>query len=160
MTTETFGYNKKSAIQTMLICAGGIVYLMYNLVLHTQSAGDPYLWVMLAPVLVLFSYIVYLYVKRIKPAMRQETALELTPAELIFNPKNIAIPWKNISDINTRPSNRSGTQQHLDISLNEPAGEHISIELHWIAGDPVDVYNVVNNYLYDTRKAPGKSSAG
>ena len=81
-----------------------------------------------------FSYIIYLYNVRLRPAMRQETALELAPDALVFRPKNITIPWNTISNIDTKAANRSGTQQYLDITLND-TDEHITINLYWIAGD-------------------------
>ncbi len=157
MTTETFLYNKKSTIQTMLISAGFMAILSYNLIAHSEGVKDPYLWILAALNLGVFIYILYLYTMRLKPAMQGETVLELTPTELVFKPKNISIPWKTISDIATKAANKSGTQQYLDISLNDSAEvNHIRIDLDWIAGDPTDIYTSVVNYLYETRKAAGQ----
>ena len=159
MTTETFFYNKKSTVQTMLISAGFMAVITYNLIVHTKAVSDPYLWIMLALDLGVFTYILYLYSVRLKPAMQKETVLELTPGELVFKPKNIAIPWKTISDVATKAANRSGTQQYLDISLNDSAEmKHVRIDLDWIAGDPTDIYTSVVNYLYETRKAAEQHS--
>jgi hypothetical protein len=161
MTTETFLYNKKSTVQTMLISAGFIAVITYNLVIHTQTASDPYLWIMAALDLGVFTYILYLYTVRLRPAMQQETVLELTPTDLVFKPKSITIPWKTISDIDTKAANRSGTQQYLDISLKDTDEmKHVRIDLDWIAGDPTDIYTAVVNYLYETRKAAEKYSQG
>jgi hypothetical protein len=155
MTTETYLYNKSSTVQTMLISAGFIAYFTYNLVVRAQTVSDPYLWIMVALDLGVFAYILYLYTVRLRPAMQRETVLELTPAELIFKPKNVTIPWKTISDINTKAANRSGTQQYLEVSLNNTA-EHVRIDLDWVAGDPTDIYTAVVNYLYETRKSVEK----
>jgi hypothetical protein len=161
MTTETYLYDKKSTVQTMLISAGFIAYFTFNLVVHTQAVNDPYLWIMTALDLGVFTYILYLYTARLRPAMRQETALELTPRELFFKPKNITIPWDTISNIDAKAANRSGTQQYLDISLKDTdESKNIRIDLDWVAGDSTDIYTAVVNYLYETRKAAENYSHG
>jgi hypothetical protein len=161
MTTETFLYNKKSTVQTMLISAGFMAVITYNMIVHTKAVSDPYLWIMIVLDLGVFTYILYLYTMRLRPAMQQETVLELTPAELVFKPKNITIPWKTVSDVETKAANRSGTQQYLDIALNDTAEtKHVRIDLDWIAGDPADIYTAVVNYLYETRKAAEKYPRG
>ena len=157
MTTETFLYNKKSTIQTMLISAGFMAYLTYKLFDSPAIVNDPTLWIIVVLDLGVFTYMLYLFSVRLKPAMQKETVLELTPTDLVFKPKNIVIPWKSISDVETKAANRSGTQQYLDISLNESAEmKHVRIDLDWIAGDPTDIYTSVVNYLYETRKAAGQ----
>jgi len=159
MTTDTFLYNKKSTVLTMLITAGFMAVITYNLVDRPVAVSDPGWWILIVLETGVFTYILYLYTMRLRPAMQQETALELTPTDLVFKPKNITIPWKTISDINTRAANRSGTQQYLEVSLND-TDNTIRIDLDWIAGDPTDIYTAVVNYLYETRKGEGKSSKG
>ncbi len=159
MTTETYLYNKKSTVQTMLICAGFIAYFTYYLIVRTIVVSDPGLWVTIVLDLGVFTYVLYLYNVRLRPAMRQETALELTPAELIYKPKNITIPWKTIGNIDAKSADRSGMQQYLDITLNDSV-EHVRINLYWIAGDATDIYSAVVNYLFETRKEAEKYSHG
>ena len=160
MTTETFLYNKKSPIQTMLIIAGFMTIMTYDLFVQKKRYGD-YNWYIVALDLAGLIYVLYLFTVRLKPAMQRETALELTPGELVFKPKNIVIPWKTISDIATKPANRSGTQQYLDILLNDSAEmKHVRIDLDWIAGNPTDIYTAVVNYLYETRKAAEQQPRG
>jgi|GEM_PF-6599805 len=160
MTTETFLYNKKSPIQTMLIIAGFMTIMTYDLFVQKKRYGD-YNWYIVVLDLAGLIYVLYLFTVRLKPAMQRETALELTPGELVFKPKNIVIPWKTISDIATKPANRSGTQQYLDILLNDSAEmKHVRIDLDWIAGDPTDIYTTVVNYLYETRKVTEQQPRG
>ena len=157
MTTETYLYNKSSTVQTMLISAGFVAFVVYKLTAHTYAANDPNLWIMVALGLGSFIHGIYMYKVRLRPVMQGETALELTPEELFFRPKNITIPWKTISDISTKAANRSGSLQYLEIALND-ATDPIRIDLDWVASDPVDIYTAVVNYLYETRKTAEKYS--
>jgi hypothetical protein len=161
MTTETYLYNKKSTLRTMLISAGFIAYFTYYLVVRTIVVSDPGLWLAIVLDIGVIAYVLYLYTVRVKPAVRRETVLELTPVDLVFKPKNIIIPWNTISNIDTKAANRSGTQQYLEITLKDTAEmKQVRIDLDWVAGDPTDIYTAVVNYLYETRKAAEKYSQG
>jgi hypothetical protein len=148
MLPVTFLYNKKSAISAFLWSLGAVIMFTYYISIDRPILSDPISIMLAVGDCLVLCLIIYGYVKRLRPALRGEFALEINNRDLIFKPRNLSIPLEDILDIELRKS-PVGERYYLYVKKMgvSDTKQDKELDLAWIVGKPDDIYKAVKHHF-------------
>jgi hypothetical protein len=123
-----------------------MLILLWLLFSNVANANTTVIWVVFGIFSIAFAVLmVLLIVKRVIPALKGKTALELNDEVLIDYIRNITINWPDIKEI-SMVRGRSSAIMRIDLKWESDYGSEIAIPLRWIKGKDDDIYNTVMAY--------------
>lgn len=90
--------------------------------------------------------VLFLTVRRIIPALRNETALEFTADGLIDYARKKSISWKDIKEINLVPGKSALMLNFILFNPQDEAGDSVNISLRWVRGWEDKIYETALAY--------------
>lgn len=146
--TETiqYPYSKNTAILGLIL---PLVFfaITFNNLRSSFANGFILSWVliMLANLIFLLQF-VYIFLKRFLPAMRNQTALELSEDGITDYARNIVIEWPDVKNIEMQLG-RNFSKMIIDLKQETDYGSQIAISLRWVAGKDLDICNTTQAYF-------------
>ncbi|MGZ3765399.1 MAG: hypothetical protein ACXVA2_12090 [Mucilaginibacter sp.] len=145
--TETiqYPYSKSSAslgVALPLVFFG----ITFNNFRYAFQGGLTVSWMIIAVAdLIFLSFLVFILLKRLIPALSNQIALEFSEAGILDHIRNILIPWRDIKDINIE---RGRSFSKMVISLKEETdyGQQIAISLRWVKGKDLEICETAQAY--------------
>jgi len=108
----------------------------YTLVLVLISFAD----------LIFLSLLVFVLIKRLIPALRNEVALELNDEGITDYMRNIVIEWADVKDINMERG-RNFSKMIVDLKHETEYGSQIAVSLRWIQGKDLEICETTMAYF-------------
>ena len=96
--------------------------------------------------LIFLSLFIFVLIKRMIPALRNEIALELNEDGITDYIRNIVIEWADIKEINIEMG-RNSSKMVIDLKQETDYGTQIAIPLRWIRGNDVEICNTTQAYF-------------
>jgi hypothetical protein len=132
MTPTKYPYSLNYSLASFLVMLVLMLLLLTNVIGSNSKAG----WIVYGVFVIVFVLIsALLIVKRILPAIKGKTALELNETCLVDYIRNITINWKDIKEI------------RINLKWVSDYGSEIVIPLRFVKGKDNDIYNEVQAYL-------------
>src|SRR5258708_14187854 len=125
--TETiqYPYSKTSAflgVALPLVFFG----ITFNNFRYSYLGGDTISWMIIAFAdLIFIAFLIFILVKRLIPALRNEVALELNEEGITDYTRNIVIEWREVKDINMERG-RSFSKMLVDLKEETDYGKQIA----------------------------------
>jgi len=131
------------SLASFLVMLVLMLLLLTNVMGSNSKAG----WIVYGVFVVVFVLIsALLIVKRLIPAIKGKTALELNETCLVDYIRNITINWKDIKEI-SMINGRSSSLIKINLKWLSDYGSEIAIPLRFVKGKDKDIYNEVQAYL-------------
>ncbi len=144
--TIEFPYSKNSAFLGVLLplVFFGITFnnLRYSFIAHYYISV---IIIGLADTVFLALFL-FVIIKRLLPALRNEVALELNEEGIVDYLRNIVIEWNDVKDINLE-SGRNSSKMVIDLKEETEYGTQIAISLRWIAGKDLEICQTTMAYF-------------
>ena len=96
--------------------------------------------------LVFLSFLVFILLKRLIPALKNEVALELNEDGITDYTRNIVIEWADVKDINMERG-RSFSKMVIDLKHETDYGNQVAISLRWVAGKDQEICETAMAYF-------------
>ena len=96
--------------------------------------------------LVFLTFLIFILIKRLIPALRNEVALELNEQGITDYTRNIVIEWPDVKDINLERG-RNFSKMVIDLKEETDYGKQIAISLRWIAGKDYEICETAMAYF-------------
>jgi hypothetical protein len=143
METTKYPYSLSYSLASFLVMLVLMLLLLTNVLGSNSKAG----WIVYGVFVILFVLIsALLIVKRIMPAIKGETALELNETCLVDYIRNITIDWKDIKEISL-VNGRSSSLIRVNLKWVSDHGSEIAIPLRFVKGRDKDIYKEMKIYL-------------
>jgi hypothetical protein len=144
--TIEFPYSKNSAYLGVLLPLVFFGITFNNL--KYSFLGHYYVSVIIISIadLVFLSLFIFVLIKRLIPALRNEVALELNEEGVVDYLRNIVIEWSDVKDINLE-SGRNFSKMVIDLKEETEYGTQIAISLRWIAGKDLEICQTTQAYF-------------
>ncbi|ASU33170.1 hypothetical protein [Mucilaginibacter xinganensis] len=143
MIPTKYPYSLSFSLASFLVMLALMLLLLTNVLGSSSKAG----WLVYGLFVIVFILVgALLIVKRIVPAIKGNTALELNETCIIDYIRNITIDWKDISQI-SMVHGRSSAQIRVSLKWVSDHGSEITIPLRFVKGNDNDIYNTVNAYF-------------
>jgi hypothetical protein len=144
--TIQYPYSKNSAILGVLLPLIFFAITFSNLY-YSYLSGYTINWLVIAFAdLVFFSLFVFVLIKRLIPALRNEVALELNEQGITDFTRNIVIEWADVKAINMERG-RSSSKMVVDLKEETDYGKQIAISLRWVAGKDLEICQTTQAYF-------------
>lgn len=95
--------------------------------------------------LVLF---IFILIKRMLPALKNEIALELNEGGITDFTRNIVIEWPDVRNIDMQLG-RNSSKMIIDLKQETDYGTQIAISLRWIAGKDLEICETTQAFFED-----------
>jgi hypothetical protein len=143
METTKYPYSLNYSLASFLVMLVLMLLLLTNVIGSNSKAG----WIVYGVFVIVFVLIsALLIVKRLIPAIKGKTALELNETCLVDYIRNITIDWKDIKEISL-VNGRSSSLIKVDLKWVSDYGSEITIPMRFVKGRDNDIYNEVQAYL-------------
>jgi hypothetical protein len=96
--------------------------------------------------LIFLSLFIFILIKRLIPAFRNEVALELNEEGITDYTRNIVIGWGDVKDINLERG-RSFSKMVIDLKEETDYGKQIAISLRWVEGKDLEICETAMAYF-------------
>lgn len=104
-------------------------------------------WIIIAIAdLIFLTLFLYVLIKRLIPALKNEVALELNEEGITDYIRNIVIEWADVQDINLERG-RNFSKMVIDLKEETDYGKQIAISLRWVAGKDLEICNTTMAYF-------------
>jgi hypothetical protein len=144
--TIQYPYSKNSAILGVLL---PLIFfaITFNNFYYSYLSGYTINWLVIAFAdLVFLSLFVFVLIKRLIPALRNQVALELNEQGITDFTRNIVIEWGDVKSINMERG-RSSSKMVVDLKEETDYGKQIAISLRWIAGKDLEICQTTQAYF-------------
>ncbi len=91
-------------------------------------------------------FFVFILIKRLIPAFRNQVALELNEDGITDYQRNIVIEWADVQDI-SQEFGRSFSKMVIDLKHETDYGSQIAISLRWVAGKDKEICETTMAYF-------------
>ncbi len=144
--TIEYPYSKNSAFFGVAL---PLVFfaLTFNNLRYSFLSGYTISWMIITFAdLVFLSLFVFVLIKRLIPAFRNEVALELNEQGITDYTRNIVIEWSDVKDVNMERG-RSFSKMVIDLKEETDYGKQIAISLRWVAGKDLEICETTMAYF-------------
>jgi len=90
--------------------------------------------------------LLYIVIKQLIPALKNQIALELNETGLVSYAKNVIIEWKDIKDVRLIMG-KSSSALELNFKWKTDHGNYIRIPLGFVKGNDSKIYDTILSYL-------------
>ncbi len=143
METTKYPYSINYSLASILVMLILMLLLFQNVVRGNNTLG----WVVYGVFVVAFiGFTLLILLKRLMPAIKGKSALELNEQCLVDYIRNITIDWKDIKEIDMIRS-RSSSIILLKLKWESDYGSEIDIPLRFVKGKDAEIYNAVLAYF-------------
>jgi hypothetical protein len=148
MTDPTkYPYSLKFAIATLVL----MLLMMLILLNNVLSARSIFAWAIFSVFCIMFiGFSILMIVRRLIPAIKGATALELNATTLIDYVRNVTIDWDDVHAIELTRGRSSATLR-ISLKWESDYGSQIAIPLRWVKGKDDDIYDMVMVYFEQAR---------
>ena len=139
-------YSKNSAI---LGTALPLIFFVitFNNLKYSFLGGYTLSWVILILAdLVFLLFFIFILIKRLIPALRNEVALELNDQGINDFTRNIIIEWPDVKAIDMQQG-RSFSKMIIDLKQETDYGTQVAISLRWVAGKDLEICQAAEDYF-------------
>jgi hypothetical protein len=141
-----YPYSKNSAISGVLLPLIFFAITFKNLY-YSYLSGYTINWLVIAFAdLIFFSLFVFVLIKRLIPALRNQVALELNEHGITDFTRNIVIEWTDVKALNMERG-RSSSKMVVDLKEETDYGKQIAISLRWITGKDLEICETTQAYF-------------
>jgi hypothetical protein len=104
-------------------------------------------WIIIAiSDLIFLSLFVFILVKRLIPALRNDIALELSEEGITDYTRNIIIEWPDVKNIDMQLG-RNFSKMLIDLKEETDYGKQIAISLRWVEGKDLEICETTQAYF-------------
>lgn len=96
--------------------------------------------------LVFLALLLFVLIKRLIPALKNEIALELNEEGIVDYIRNIVIEWGDVREINLEMG-RNSSKMVIDLKEETDYGKQIAIPLRWVAGKDLEICETTQAYF-------------
>jgi len=108
--------------------------------------GQVFIWIAFSLASLAFiSFFLYILLKRMIPALRNQVALELNEQGIADYQRNIIIEWADVKNI-SQEYGRSYSKLVIDLKHETDYGTQVAISLRWVAGKDKEICETVMAY--------------
>lgn len=144
--TIDFPYSKNSAFMGVALPVVFFAITFNNLRLSFLG-GYTLSWIIITIADLIFMMLfLYVLIKRLIPALKNEVALELNEEGITDYIRNIVIEWADVQDINLERG-RNFSKMVIDLKEETDYGKQIAISLRWVAGKDLEICNTTMAYF-------------
>ena len=146
--TETiqYPYSKNSALLGVFL---PLVFftITFNNFWYSFLHGYTLSWVIIAIAdLIFLALFIFILIKRLIPALRNEVALELNEEGITDFTRNIVIEWADVKNIDMQRG-RNFSKMLIDLKEETDYGNQIAISLRWVAGKDLEICETTQAYF-------------
>jgi phosphate/sulfate permease len=151
--TETiqYPYSKNSALLGVLL---PLVFfaITFNNFRYSFLQGYILSWVIIAIAdLIFLALFIFILIKRLIPALRNEVALELNEEGITDYTRNIVIEWSDVKNIDMQLG-RNFSKMLIDLKEETDYGNQIAISLRWVTGKDLEICETTQAYFEEMTK--------
>lgn len=141
--TIRYPYSINFSLASILL----LILFMLLLISNAAEANGTAIWIVCGVIVfMILSLITLLIIKRLIPALKGDTSLELNEQGIIDFIRNVTIDWKDIENIDLMRG-RSASTMRIDLKWESDYGKQIMIPLRWVKGKDDEIYNTVIAFL-------------
>jgi len=144
--TIVYPYSKNSAVLGVVLPLVFFAITFNNLKYSWLNHYNISLMLIFLADLVFLSLFIFVLIKRLVPALRNEVALELNDEGITDYLRNIVIEWADVKDINME-SGRNFSKMIIDLKHETEYGSQIAISLRWIKGKDLEICETTMAYF-------------
>jgi phosphate/sulfate permease len=146
--TETiqYPYSKNSALLGVLL---PLIFfaITFNNFRYSFLQGYILSWVIIAIAdLIFLALFIFILIKRLIPALRNEVALELNEEGITDYIRNIVIEWSDVKNIGMQLG-RNFSKMIIDLKEETDYGNQIAISLRWVTGKDLEICETTQAYF-------------
>jgi hypothetical protein len=149
--TIEYPYSKNSAMLGMLLPLVFFTITFNNLKAAWTGGYILVLAIIGIADLVFLSFLVFVLVKRLLPAVQNRVALELSEEGISDYQRNIVIEWKDVEGI-SQEFGRSFSKLIIDLKYETDYGSQIAISLRWVAGKDAEICETAMAYFEEMKR--------
>jgi hypothetical protein len=121
--------------------------ITFNNLRHSFLGGYTLSWVILMMAdLIFLSLFIFVLIKRLIPALRNDIALELNEEGITDYTRNIVIEWPDVKNIDMQLG-RNSSKMLIDLKQETDYGQQIAISLRWIEGKDLEICETTQAYF-------------
>ncbi|HTD39490.1 MAG TPA: hypothetical protein VK671_02635 [Mucilaginibacter sp.] len=151
--TETiqYPYSKNAALFGLIMPLVFFV-ITFNNLRYSFLGGYTLSWALIALAdLIFLMLFIYVLIKRLVPALRNQVALELSEEGITDYTRNIVIEWTDVKNIDMQLG-RNFSKMLIDLKQETEYGTQIAISLRWIAGKDLEICETTQAYFEEMTK--------
>src|ERR1700748_1720133 len=144
--TIQYPYSKNSALLGTIL---PLIFfaITFNNLRYSFLGGYTLTWIIISLAdLVFLLFLIYILIKRLIPALRNEVALELNEQGINDFTRNIIIEWADVKNIGMQYG-RSYSKMVIDLKHDTDYCTQVAISLRWIAGKDLEICQTTQAYL-------------
>jgi hypothetical protein len=146
-----FAYSKNSAFLGVALPLIFFV-ITFNNFRYSFLHGYIISWIIIAiSDLIFLSLLVFILIKRLIPALRNDIALELSEEGITDYTRNIVIEWPDVKNIDMQ-SGRNFSKMLIDLKEETDYGQQIAISLRWVEGKDLEICETTQAYFEEMTK--------
>ncbi len=145
MQSVQYPYNKIASIIYTILVLGVLIFFPTPLIIKGIGTHDNFVWILLLFALVWLSFLIYLVIKYLIPALQNKTALEINSIGITSHIKNVIIYWNDIEEI--RLVGARSPWLYITFKWKTDHGDSININLQYVKGDDQEICDTANGYL-------------
>jgi hypothetical protein len=121
--------------------------ITFNNLRYSFLGGYTVSWVILMIAdLIFLSLFIFVLIKRLIPALRNDIALELNEEGIIDYTRNIVIEWPDVKNIDMQMG-RNFSKMLIDLKQETDYGQQIAISLSWVEGKDLEICETTQAYF-------------
>ena len=143
--TIEYPYSKNSALLGLIL---PLIFfaLTFNNFRSAWEYGHVFIWVaILVANFIFISFFIFILLKRMIPALRNQVALEFSEEGITDYQRDIIIDWADVKDISQEYA-RSYSKLVIDLKEETDYGSQIAISLRWVAGKDKEICETAMAY--------------
>jgi len=143
--TIEYPYSKNSALLGLVL---PIIFfaLTFNNFRYAWNHDQVFIWVaVLLANVVFISFFIFILLKRMIPALRNQVALEFNEDGITDYQRDIIIEWGDVTNI-SQEYGRSYSKLVIDLKQETDYGMQIAISLRWVAGKDKEICETAMAY--------------
>lgn len=141
--TTRYPYSVNFSLGAILL----LLIFMWMVFSNAGKASSAIDWAIFGiPGIIFVTLLALLIIKRLVPALKGETALELDADGISDYIRDISVNWVDIEDISLIPG-RSASLLRIDLKWESDYGRQINIPLRWVKGKDSVIYETVLSYF-------------
>ena len=146
-----FPYSKNSAFLGVALPLIFFV-ITFNNFRYSFLHGFILSWVIIGVAdLIFLSLFVFMLIKRLIPALRNDIALELSEEGITDYTRNIVIEWPDVKNIDMQLG-RNSSKMLIDLKQETDYGQQIAVSLRWVEGKDLEICETTQAYFEEMTK--------
>jgi hypothetical protein len=121
--------------------------ITFNNLRYSFLGGYTVSWVILTIAdLIFLSLFIFVLIKRLIPALRNDIVLELNEEGITDYTRNIVIEWPDVKNIDMQLG-RNSSKMLIDLKQETDYGQQIAISLRWVEGKDLEICETTQAYF-------------